>query len=460
MRRRPTTTWELALPFLATPEGQRAEPLVRRFHRWLDCRSLTVMAATPEDIESFFAKPFRKLIDLRTVQVYKRGLIGYLKWLDRQGYLGFDPKSLGLRHRRPLPELAETFLRSLEPTHRPSTCRGHRTSLQHFHEWLDDGRLSLSRLNRQRIEQWLLSLSDRGLHPSTRVHMIQHARAYLRWLDERGQLRIDPELLIRGSDLPKLPTYLPRPLPPDIDRTLQDRLARSLNPLWHGLLLMRHTGLRVGELRALEFECVRTDTLGNRFLKVPLGKLNSERLVPIGAQTLALIESMQISARPKRVWLLETASDEKVDYVALRDALRCACEGLSTTEPITSHRLRHTYATSMLEAGMSLLGVMKLLGHRDFRMTLRYTAITQETVGREYAEALTKLSQRYASLQSGERSKEVDPVKMLADLVAWTNHQLAHEPGHERIARALSKSLSRARETLLTRGTSRGPQED
>jgi site-specific recombinase XerD len=38
-------------------------------------------------------------------------------------------------------------------------------------------------------------------------------------------------------------------------------------------------------------------------------------------------------------------------------------------------RLRHTFASSLMNGGMSLLGIMKLLGHRDQRMTLRYTAI-------------------------------------------------------------------------------------
>jgi integrase len=50
-----------------------------------------------------------------------------------------------------------------------------------------------------------------------------------------------------------------------------------------GLLLMRLTGLRIGELCSLERNCIRRDHLNNCFLKVPLGKLNTERLVPMDA---------------------------------------------------------------------------------------------------------------------------------------------------------------------------------
>ena len=46
-----------------------------------------------------------------------------------------------------------------------------------------------------------------------------------------------------------------------------------------------------------------------------------------------------------------------------------------------------------MTGGMSLMGVMKLLGHRDYRMTLRYTEITLETVGDEYYAALTNTCQ-------------------------------------------------------------------
>ena len=62
---------------------------------------------------------------------------------------------------------------------------------------------------------------------------------------------------------------------------------------------------------------------------------------------------------------------------------------------MTTHRLRHTYATSMLAGGMSLPSVMRILGHSDYRMTLRYAAITDSTVFTEFAAALVHNAERY-----------------------------------------------------------------
>jgi hypothetical protein len=62
-----------------------------------------------------------------------------------------------------------------------------------------------------------------------------------------------------------------------------------------------------------------------------------------------------------------------------------------------------------MNGGMSLLGIMKLLGHRDRRMALRYTQIADETVGREYFEALTRIAERY----------ELLPVRRKYSVVSW-----------------------------------------
>jgi site-specific recombinase XerD len=443
---------EPARGFLRSEEGRRAERVVRRFHRWLDAKDLAVTSIAPADVERFLQVPFRKMVTVRTSQQYKRALMVYLLWLDDHGMLDFNPRQIGAYSRSPLPPSAETFLRSLEPTHRASTCGGYRTNLQQFHRWLDDARVRLRRLKREHVELWLLSLSDRKLSAATRTHAIQHVRAYLRWLAERGEVQRDPDDLVRGRDLPRLPSYLPRPLPPDIDRELQARLGRSLHPWWQGLLLMRLTGLRIGELRMLEYHCVRTDPGGHAFLKVPLGKLHNERLVPLSPQSLAIIHCLQQSPPLGRPYLLVRLNGSMVRYDELTCHLKRACEGLETPEPITSHRLRHTYATSLLNAGMSLVSVMKLLGHRDYRMTLRYTAITQETVGREYFDALEQLESRYAQLRTAACDDDFDPVKALDEVARWAKGAIGRD------GQALVKRIGRVRDSIARR-TNQPPED-
>ncbi len=98
---------------------------------------------------------------------------------------------------------------------------------------------------------------------------------------------------------------------------------------------------------------------------------------------------------------------------------------------------------------MSLLGLMKLLGHRDYRMTLRYAEVTQETVGREYFEALTRIEKRYKPEKRSRAAaeEEFDPADALADTIRWLQNNMIGTPG-ERQAKLLVRRLKRAREEV------------
>lgn len=444
--------------YLATRPNRRADRVIRRFHRWLHAKHIAISGAGPEDLSRFFEQPFRKIASPRTARQYKLGLFDYLCWLYDRGAIDFDPRSLGIHAIRPLPPLAKAYIRALEPTHRLSTRNVYMTSLRRFHAWLEDARVSLRRLRREHIEQWCLALNDKGLRPSSRQKEIINVRVYLRWLSERGELRSDPNDLVRSSDFPKLPTYLPRPLPQEIDDELQRRLRRaSTHSHYQALLLMRQTGIRIGELQRLSYSCVSRDAKGRCFLKVPLGKLNNERLVPLSDETVTLIDAMRAHGPPQRPYLVtprptapRSAYDKPVPQGDLRAVLRRVTGGLETSEPIVTHRLRHTYATSLLNAGMSLVSVMKLLGHCDYRMTLRYAAITQDTVTKEYDDAVRKLREQYPTLPSLSASADnvFDPVETINRLLAWTHTAFAHRSTRLKSARSLSKRLRRIRTDL------------
>ena len=204
------------------------------------------------------------------------------------------------------------------------------------------------------------------------------------------------------------------------------------------------SGVRVGELSALTFDCIRQDDLGNTFLKVPLGKMNSERLVPLDERTRALIEKLREGGRPDRELLLETPRGRPTRRFCMQIALDEATAGIETTR-VTTHRLRHTYATTLLNAGMSLVSIMKLLGHRNYQMTLRYAAITQETVGREYGAALAQLEQRYLIPSMLSRPEVREPSDALSDVILWVQKRRTNDrvKGH-----ALVKRLKRIRDEL------------
>jgi site-specific recombinase XerD len=368
----------------------------------------------------------------------------YLDWLHARDLLRFDPRCAWPRSNFPLPPQAQRFLQLLKPTHSLGTVRTYQTNLRQFHIWLHANNTSLVAIDRAKTEAWLHWLHDRGLAACTRVHAIQNVRAYLEWLEEEHLLPIATPELVRGSDLPKLPKYLPRPVPPDIDALLQRRFKSSRCTYQLGLLLMRRTGIRIGELAKLPFNCVRTDHAGNTLLKVPLGKLNTERLVPLDQKTAKLISKLRREGPRNRALLLATADARKPRYELYRQALSKACRGIAFAEPMTTHRLRHTYATSLLAAGMSLPSVMRLLGHTDYRMTLRYAAISDSIVFTEFAAALARSTERYPTVAAAKPlTPSAQPLTMLLDVLLHVKKFAADNHRDPHVVRALVQRLRR-----------------
>ena len=437
----------IARLFLRTRQDKKARAIVSQLYRWMAEQQLSHAELQPGHLDRLLESPFGQPLARRTRYDYRGELLAYLQWLYAQGELSFDPSKLrrGKLQCRPLPELAEQFVATLAVTLRPSTCATYRTHLRRFCRWLDEHGVAVSQLDREQVARWLAHLHEQRLNPATRFQTILQARSYLRWLYERGLLDRPADHLIRSTDLPKLPRYLPRPLSPAADRQLQARLSASSCRYQQGLLLMRHTGLRIGELCALEYDCVRSDARGNRFLKVPLGKLNNERLVPLDTETVELIEKLRSEGGAERPWLLASPLGQLTYPSLYYRALRQACAGIDIDGRMTSHRLRHSYATTLLSGGMSLVGLMRLLGHLSYQTTLRYAAITQETIGREYFEALGQLELRYAQQlhSSHTHGAQDDPRRLLSDVARWIEKHVAHERGQPRHARRLIKRIRR-----------------
>ena len=134
------------------------------------------------------------------------------------------------------------------------------------------------------------------------------------------------------------------------------------------------------------------------WLKVPLGKLATERMVPLDEETVALIDRIWSRRSPgpplphprtgRPTEFLLTHHGRRVTVCQLRDVLtRVARDaGLRHTTP---HQLRHTYATALVNAGVSLQSLMALLGHVSATMSLRYGRLFDATVKAEYERALT-----------------------------------------------------------------------
>lgn len=273
------------------------------------------------------------------------------------------------------------------------SARSYRRTVRHFLSYLGTQHPAVRSLDQLRraphILGWLTLL--RSHHPplasQTRAIQVMNLRRMLEELAWTEQLPALAHLLGR-DDVPRKEHRLPRPLTAEQDQLVQQELQRRNDLASNALLLLRHTGMRIGECVRLSFDCLRTLGPGQWAIHVPIGKLKTERWVPVDSTVCEVINRLQ-SLRPpdtpstNRFLLVRPRSRYSVTRM-LRTALRDTIRAVGITTRIVPHQFRHTYGTEMLRAGVSFAAVMKLLGHKSPHMTMQYVEITQQDLQREF----------------------------------------------------------------------------
>jgi hypothetical protein len=144
----------------------------------------------------------------------------------------------------------------------------------------------------------------------------------------------------------------------------------------------------------LSYDCLRSTGPDQWAIHVPLGKLKTERMVPVDSFVRELVHRLRFfrSLDPLPVdGRLLAWSGSKVGLLArLREYLHMVCYSVSLPIDIVPHQMRHTYGTEMLRSGMGFATVMKLLGHTDPAMTMRYVDVTLTDLQREFQLARSK----------------------------------------------------------------------
>ena len=311
--------------------------------------------------------------------------------------------------RQSLEQIFETQVQTLALTLQPFTVVKYQYVARHFVGYLRATFPKVRRLSQLRRDphmlgwfRWLCQLSPPvGNH--TREQRLLCLRRLLDDLALQGH-PLQPGLILR-EDFPARPEYLPRALSPEDDRRLQEELRRADSLYSNALLLTRLTGIRIGECIHLPLDCLRHVGSKQWALHVPLGKLHTERLVPLdseGRRLLNRILEWRALVSPRRLvksegFLIPRVGGRFALFQTLRLALADFARraGCADSLPISPHRLRHTWASEMLRCGISLPALMQLMGHKDIRMTLRYLKITQPDLQREFYKARQNTTQSY-----------------------------------------------------------------
>jgi len=193
-------------------------------------------------------------------------------------------------------EILEAQIQVLATTSRPKTVRCYRYCAHNFLAYLHTTFPRLHKFSQLRRDPHLLawfrflcqqypSSGNRTRH----LHLLT-VRRLLRDLANQGH-PVTPDL-IRREDFPPSDHYLPKPLSLEEDQQLQQQLRLADTLEVNALRLMRATGIRISECINLPLDCLQQISEQQVALRVPLGKLHSERLVPVDEETQRMVAHM------------------------------------------------------------------------------------------------------------------------------------------------------------------------
>jgi integrase/recombinase XerC len=247
----------------------------------------------------------------------------------------------------------------------------------------------------------------RSQSPTTLGRKLAALRSFFRFLVREGHREADPSV---GIPAPRASRRLPNPLAVDDchllaealsteDRAADDSAKGARGRAGRGALrdralveLLYGAGIRVGELVALE---VRDLDLHRGEVRV-WGKGGKERVVPLPAAARhALREYLDQRRRPGVLAEPLFASlrskkgemPRRLDPRDVRRILRRRAERAGLADRVHPHRLRHSYATHLLDMGADLRAIQELLGHASLSTTQKYTAVSAERLLEVYDRA-------------------------------------------------------------------------
>ena len=236
----------------------------------------------------------------------------------------------------------------------------------------------LTYLSRDRAQQPNSDRTDYGLSATTRARKIATLRSFFNYLTTKAHLLEDNP--IKDLDSPKLQKTLPKYLTLDESLNLLESVDGSFKERDYCILtLFLNCGLRISELIGLNLSDIQGDALR------VLGKGNKVRIVYLNDACKDALEHHLAVRHPivgkDQNALFLSSRDQRISrssvHALVKKHLRHA--GLDSTQ-YSSHKLRHTAATLMIQSGVDVRAIQEVLGHEHLNTTEIYTHIDSETL--------------------------------------------------------------------------------
>ena len=268
-----------------------------------------------------------------------------------------------------------------------NTVGAYRSDLYLFAEWVERSAITTpADVDRLLLRRYIASLTTRRFAKRTIARKVAALRRYFSFLRQRGYIGVDPTVSLRS---PAGAGRLPRVLEHSEVSALLDGPAGTgddAEPEWRRrrddavLEVLYGSGVRVSELCGLDIDAV---DLAGAAITV-WGKGSKERLVPIGRKVIGAVSVYLHQVRPdldrgkSKDRVLLNGRGEPLSRVGAWGIVKRRAKQAGIRKRVTTHTLRHSFATHLLEGGADLRAVQEMLGHADLSTTQIYTHVDRE----------------------------------------------------------------------------------
>ncbi len=266
---------------------------------------------------------------------------------------------------------------------RPNTIRANSSGIMLFLAFVKQlGKIQLETITREDIGAFIEHEQGRGLAPTSVHARLRAVYAFLNFLIQADVLH--PDLLKRKLRI-KLPDTLPRAIDPE---DIKQLLAVLKEPRARALILtLLRTGMRSGELLSTTVQDLNLKEQCIEIFEAQKNRVGRVVYLSKDAQA-ALIKWLEIKDSQTN-YLFYGYRGRPLSYEAARRIFKKHLNKAQLShKPYSLHCLRHTFASEMLNGGMSLQSLQELLGHSDIEMTRRYARLTDNTRREQYYKAM------------------------------------------------------------------------
>ena len=267
------------------------------------------------------------------------------------------------------------------------TIDAYKRDINQYLMYLDDLDLkNLSDVKSTHVRDYIRVLNDRRMAPTSISRIISSIRTYYRFLSSENILDENPILLINN---PKLPKKLP-------DVLSEKEISLIINAIQESsqfyqrdkaiIEMLYSCGIRVTELCNLEM----SNLFINEDLIRVMGKGNKERLLPLGVRSKNYVDNYIKHSRNSHIkksgssFVFVSRNGNQLTRAMINIILNKWTQISGLKKSVSPHKLRHSFATHLLEGGADLRFVQALLGHSDISTTQIYTHIDKHYLKEVY----------------------------------------------------------------------------